>query len=461
MDLGYTEVTFTGGAQSIQLTPINGSIYEGENIEITITILDENNNPTPFSDYISMDSNSVGSFTPSDSIEFDDESFRTVEFSHNIATVGRIEITAKDTATGGAELTSNTIYIDVLDSLTPSYIELSALPSSVEADDEDFSIVRAIIYDDSVPSEVVTNYNGTIYFSTTLDGSYFDYNSVELSSDDGGKCHVNLYSNASGDTNITAEGFDGPTTIYNQEPNPKVEFYSGAIGLIISSSKSPVIANGVDYTVITVVVIDENENIVSNYSGTINMIAGEGYFEGGNALTTLVFDEEGSRSINLYSENIFEGATITAKANYIDSGFTASVFTSVSFTQSQNPAIQLLEATIAAYDGFKTVTFEVEVTNANLPLDIIDISWSDTAADLNKIEIASPTTGLDYKEIFSGSAAYPGTIIGTTINPISKTLLIGNSIFQLTFDDNMNKEKINIVLTDVNEIEYIFPEITI
>ena len=47
LDLGYTEVTFTGGAQSIQLTPKDGSIYEGESIEIAITILDEDLNQTP------------------------------------------------------------------------------------------------------------------------------------------------------------------------------------------------------------------------------------------------------------------------------------------------------------------------------------------------------------------------------------------------------------------------------
>jgi hypothetical protein len=99
----------------------------------------------------------------------------------------------------------------------------------------------------------------------------------------------------------------------------------------------------------------------------------------------------------------------------------------------------------------------VEVTNANLLLDIMEISWSDTAANLNKIEIASPTSEMSYEVIYNGSASYPGT----TINAISKTLLMGNSIFKLTFDDNMNKESINITLTDEGDSEYPLDEINI
>jgi len=38
---------------------------------------------------------------------------------------------------------------------------------------------------------------------------------------------------------------------------------------------------------------------------------------------------------------------------------------------------------------------------------------------------------------------------------------MGNSIFRLTFDSNMNKESINITLTDEGDSEYPLDEINI
>jgi hypothetical protein len=395
LDIGYTEVTFTGGAESIRLTPIYGSIYEGESIKITITILDENNNPTPYSGLITMASDNGGSFDPVDPIGFVEQSSETVNFSHNAATVESIEITA----TGGGLTSSNSIYIDVLESLTPSYIELKATPSNVKAGGSDFSIVKATIYDDSVPSEIVTNYNGIIYFNSTLDGSYFDYYSVELLSDDGGKCHVNLYSTASGDTTLTAEGTEASTaiTIQSQAPNPVVEFYSDASGLRISSSKSSVVANGVDYTRITVEIIDDSHNVVSDYIGNISLSTDEGYFEGetGPNTITLSFDNEGSKFIKLYSNSgLSKDASITAEANYvIGSGF--------------------------------------EATASDLTSMVI--SWTGNT-NLDKIEIMSPlSTGTYYPIIDTTGASSPHTeIISTTLYSEDS----GNSTIRLTFSSN-------------------------
>jgi len=447
LDLGYTEVTFTGGAESIQLTPINGSIYEGESIEITITILDENNNPTPFSGSITMASVGGGSFDPVDPDPFVEQSSGTVKFSHGTATDESIEITA----TGDGELTSNTIYIDVLDSLTPSYIELTADPNSVEADGVDYSFITATVYDDSVPAEVVTNYTTPIIFTVTGDVGYFlDEATITPSH---GQAYINLYSDSSGTATVTATSGGLVTDSIN------ITFYSSASYILLTTDSNPVAANGVDSAVITATVYDADGNIVTNYLYDITFsVSGVGDLSDENPITPTL----GIAQVNLSSNDVGT-ATVTAES-YDDSqekdlDLQPVGGIDIDFTQPQNPEIQLLEETVTPYvgSGFKIITFEVEVTNANLLLDIIEISWSDTAANLSKIEIASPTSEMSYEVIYNGSASYPGT----TINAISKTLLMGNSIFKLTFDDNMNKESINITLTDEGDLEYPLDEINI
>jgi len=454
LDLGYTEVTFTGGAESIQLTPMNGSIYEGESIEISITILDENLNQTPFTGYISITSDSGGSFDPISPIEFDNQPFRTVDFSHNVATEG-IEITA--TCDG---LTLDSIYVDVLESLTPSYIGLTADPSSVEAngDEDDYSFITATIYDDSDPAEVVTNYTTPITFSISggagyfLDGETKVYTTIDITPSNG-RAYINLYSDSSGTVTVTATSAD------LTEDSVDIVFYSSASYILLTNNSGSVVAGGEDYAVITATVCDADDNIVTNYLYDITFSvsdSGVGYLGDVNPVTPT----DGIAQINLYS-NEDGTATVTAESydesqgKYLDLQPVAGI--NVEFTLPQDPEIQLLEDTVSAYSGKTIIQFEVEVTNADLQLATMEISWTDTAANLNKIEFASPTSEMDYEGIFTGNASYPGT----TISDISKTLLMGNSIFKLTFDNNMNKEKIDIILTDINGIPYGQFEITI
>jgi len=273
---------------------------------------------------------------------------------------------------------------------------------------------------------------------------------------------VNLYSTASGNTTITADGIETSTakTIQSQAPNPVVEFYSDASGLRISKSKSSVIADGVDYTVITVAIIDESENIVSNYSGTIDLTTGVGYFEGGNASTTLVFDEEGSKSINLYSEDISESATVTAEANDTDSGFTATAFTSVSFTQPETKNITFVEGSVLSTEQYGLIRFEIEVTGADVDLTSMLISWSETKALLDKIEIMSlSSSGTYFPIINTDSASSPHTETISTIlyrseNDINN--IPDNSFILLTFigtPNIMKHETIYVTFYD-NENSY-------
>lgn len=448
LDLGYTEVTFTGGAQFIQLTPRDGSIYEGESIEITITILDENLNQTLFTGYISITSDSGGSFTPISPIEFDNVSFKKVDFYHNVANEG-IEITA--TCDG---LFPDSIYIDVLESLIPSYIEITAIPVSVEANDSHYSFITATIYDDSDPSEIVSNYTAPITFSVSGDAGYFLDGETPVYTIDltpsSGQAYINLYSSFSGTATVTVtSGGLAPVST-------NINFYSPANYILLTTNSDPVVANGEDYAVITATVYDGSApaNIVTNYLyDIIFSVSGVGYFGDESTITPT----DGIAQINLYSN--YEGtATVDASSTDLSQPLLLEADAiDIEFTQSQDPVIQLLEGTVWADQGKKIILFEVEVTNADLQLETMEISWSDTAANLNKIEIASPTSEMIYDEIFNGTAPYPDV----TIYDIPTLLLIGNSTFRLTFDNNMNNESVNIILTDENYIEYTLTEITI
>lgn len=442
LDLGYTEVTFTGGAQSIRLTSEDDFIYVGGSTMLTITILDENLNSTPYNDVVTL---TGGPFGEGTEIDFNGESFIDVSFSYNVVTEG-VEITAT-----GEGLIPDSINIAVLESLTPSYIELKAAPTTgVSADDSDCSVITATVYDDSNPSEIVTNYNGTIYFSTNLPESYFNNDFVSLSSDDGGMCYVYLYSSASGDATITAIGIDGSTTINNQEPNPVVEFYSGASGLRISSSKSPVIADGVDYTLITVEIIDVSENIVSNYSGDISLTTTIGYFEGESkpVIINLNFANEGSKSIKLYSDGIFEEANVTAEAKEEDAGFNATASTTVTFIDPETKNITYVDNSVESYSHYTIIKFDIEVTVKDVVLSRMVISWL-ANTDLDRIEIMSPKREANYDiEINTNGASSPhpedvDDFILTSEDP-------GLSTIRLTFSSNnaMKKEYIYITFYD-------------
>jgi prepilin-type N-terminal cleavage/methylation domain-containing protein len=336
LDLGYTEVTFTGGAKSIKLTPKDGSIYKGESIEITIAILDENLNQTPFTGSISITSDNGGSFNPESPIGFVNQSARTVDFSSS--NVGLVIITAS-----GTDFENDvSINLEVLESLTPSYIELSAIPSSVRAngDEDDYAFITATVYDDSDPAEVVTNYTTPITFSITGDAGYFldgetkVYNNINVTPSHG-QAYINLYSDSGGTVTVTAAS--GALTL----DSTNITFYSSASDILLTTNLSPpyqVIANGEDYAVITATIRDANGVTVTNYLYDIVFSAsGVGSFReestitptNGIAQVNLYSSEVGTATVDAYSDDLSQPSRL--EADTID----------IAFTQPQDPEIQI------------------------------------------------------------------------------------------------------------------------
>lgn len=469
LDLGYTEVTFTGGAEFIQLTPKDASIYEGGSIEITITILDENLNQTPFTGSISITSDSEGSFDPESPIGFVNQSFRTVDFSSS--NVGTVIITAS-----GTDFENDvSINLEVLESLNPSYIELSAIPSSVKAGGtkDDYSKITATVYD--AENNIVTNYSGTITFDTSLTESYLDDDNLDLFDDlfddsitltpnDEGSCFLYLYSTSAGNTTITAEPSFYPYYL-DPEGGVSVEFYSEASGLRISVSKGTVVANGVDFTEITVEIIDDSVPVpfvVSDYSGYISLTTDKGYFEGetGPGTITLTFDIEGSISINLYSDGIFGNATITAEGDVDSDGSlepSESAYTTVTFTQPAAKNIILtadpIERYGAGHGNDEYVKFYIEVIGSNISLNSMKISWDDSSSrNLIEIAIKSPDTVTNYTPVIStDNASSPYT---TNVNT---PLYMGKSAVRLKFSKSIAGKTIEVIFYDNEEPSNSYP----
>jgi len=439
LDLGYTKVTFTGGAESIQLAPNYGSIYEGESIEITITILDENLNATPFSGSITMESDGGGSFDTVDPDPFIEQSSGTVNFSYGTATVDSIEITA----TGDGGLTSNTIYIDVLDSLIPSYIELSAIPSNVQADGSDYSYITATIYDNSDPAEIVTNYTTSVNFTVPVGAGYFLDGETKVYSIDvipiNGQAYTNLYSDSGGTATVTviSGGLTGDSI--------DVTFYSSASSILLTKDTSEIVANGEEYAVITATVLDASGTTVTNYLYDIVFsVSGVGYFDGENTVTPT----DGIAQINLYS--ISEGiATVDAYSEDLTQSTTLFADEiEVTCNPPETKNITFVEGSVVSVDHYKIVRFEINVTGANIDLTRMDISWTGST-DLDKIEIMSPSSSGTYeptKETSGVSSPYTYENINTTLFYAEP----GLSTIRLTFSANnaMKKQYINITFYD-------------
>jgi len=428
LDLGYAEVTFTGGAQSIKLTPKYGSIYEGENIEITITILDKNSNPTPFTGEIIMASNNGGSFSP-ESITFSNQSSETVNFSHNAATVESIEITA----TGDGLTSSNSIYIDVLESLTPLYIELLAIPSSVEANGKGISTITATVYDDSDPAEVVTNYTTAITFSISGGAGYFLDGTTKFYIIDvtpsGGQASVYLYSDSSGTTTVTVNSVGLPPKTID------ITFYSPASYILLTTNSNPVEANGEAYAVITATVYDSSTpaNIVTNYLNNITFsVSGVGYLGDENPITptngiaqvNLYSNKVGTATVDAFSEDLSQPLRLEAAA--IDIAFTPPVAKNLILTGDP----------IEKYNdgGYAYVKFYIEVTGSDFILGSMKMTWgSQGDRSLNEIAIKSPDTATDYTPVISTNNA-----LSPYTTNVSTTLYKGKSAIRLKFAKSLN-----------------------
>ena len=439
LDMGYTEVTFTGEPESILVSSEKNSIYPGEETTITVTIVDINNTPVGFDEIVTLN-------VPSDYGIFDDnsnsidlnftgESSLTSIFKASLTSpLGNVTISAI-----GGGLTGST-NIEILNPLVPHHIGLFAFPSSVDVfGGETFTTITATIYDDN--NEKVTNYDKIITFIAKDDdgivfGTFSEYNIIP----DGGEATVELSSSSIGVATITVSSPDNLPLV--PDGGITVVFYGSADHIVLSANPLSVQANGIDSSIIKAKVVDESGNIVTNYNSvkTITFIAkDDSGSDFGNFSENNIIPDEGVATVELSSDKIGT-AIINANSSdgLIDDGTVFIDFTGLITTE-------LALGEVIYWDDYY-ISFGITITGSSLNLYEMQIVWNNDDATLDEIKISSPYPG-DESELTIDTT---GTYSTCTTSDIDKTLVIGESNIRLIFSGSIMANK-NITVTFIND----------
>lgn len=443
LDMGYTEITFTGPPASILVTPEKNSIYPSEDINITVTIVDVNNVPVSFTGEVDLSASPVyGSFND-DSLSFTDQSSldTTVFTAYSDAPPGE---TLTLQAISGSMLGSTEI--SILSTLNPYYLRLFAFPSSVYLSEESSRTVTATVYDDS-GNEIVTTYNTAINFITT----FGNLSSISIIPVDG-KAEVVLNSSSPGTATITASS---DSLILTPEGGIEISFYDDADHIFLSADPYEIEADGNETSIITATVCDAYGNIVANYGDdpdnpkTITLFLteeSEGIFI--NGLRTVVLGEfdEGMVTTSLSSTETGT-ATITALSSdgLVDNGFDPYIVLT-----GDIPSVLTL-GDITNWDDY-FISFDFTVTGAPIYLDEIKIEWDNSAAPLDQIVIKSPDTE-EGMTIYTETTDSP-----STLTEVGKILIKDvTSNIGLSFRNGVSKMKqknIIVTFTEADDTTY-------
>ena len=439
LDIGYIEITFTGEPASILITPEKDSIYPGEDINITVTIVDVNNVQVGYNGNVNLTAlPPYGSFND-DPLSFTGQSsLDTTVFTANSDAPAGETITIQ--ASSG--VLSGSTEITILSLLTPKYLKLFADPFGVDLDEgESSKTVTAKVYDES-GNEIVTTYNTPITFISKdkngeIFGSFPSSNPETLSPIEG-EAEVELTSDVPGTAIITA--FSGDL-ILTPEEGVEVVFYEIAHHIELSADPSSIEVGGNETSIITATVCDEGRNRVANYVGSITFTTTKGGFPENDDLQTITVNDfdEGETWVQLSSNEIGTAEVTTVSDGLYDNGPAVITITGDILSILTLGEVMNLDDYI--------IIFDITVTGAPIYLDEIKIEWDNSAAPLDEIIIKSPDTedGLYIPTVTSDS---PSTLTG-----VGKTLIKdATSNIGLVFTNGVSKMKQkNIIVTFTEE----------
>ena len=435
LDMGYTEIVFGEEGYAIQLSADDLLILAGENTNIKITILDEGENPTPYTGTITLTGGPYGGGTE---VSFNNSASENINFSY--PTAGNITIDAS----GGSLVGSPSIIIEVIVAKIPSYIKIFC-------DEDELYIgesaqIFARIYDDN--DDIVTNYNGDVQFSITSEIGYLEDNSlIETLLAVNGITHtldVNSYSH--GPVTITADSTtsDG---IPLMQGNINIDFYSLPDHMEITKIPitSSVPANGSSVAEINVTVYGIEGEVTEIYDYAIHFSTN---LDGSSLSNETVYPDNGVASTSLSSTSVGT-ATITA-SNSSQSPYTlANVKTDVEFVLSEATKLERVEESgyeVGSAAGETIIDFYVEVTGSPLELNSMEVSgWK--SGILNYIGIKSPWDNDYYDPEITGLSESP-PYIATGEDIDNTSFLIGKTKIRLLFSESQKNEKINVIFTD-------------
>ena len=426
------DVRFLGAPVSILITANPNPIYvdDDDGSTITVSLLDINGfctNPTEditlVNFILSPDTN--GLLSPS-SLSFTANEYEgiplTTIFSGQTST-DPVTITTENEE----GLTEDSVTISILSALVPDHIELTASSQNVVAGGS--STITATIYDGG---RIVTNYNGTVTFETTL--GTFSNDTVGVNN---GKATTVLTSDFPGNAIIKII-YPAPTVLpFNPSDGLVIGFYGGADHIELKASPQNVVTGG--SSIITATVCDSNYIHVSDYEGTIIFTI---VFEGlsydssvdttnGIAFTVLSFDDEGTAIVTAV-DSLNELTVGNVEVGfYVETDLT--LVTDSAYYDSEN----------------LIVGFIVNVVGENITVDQMKVSWVGS----------SPSQRFE-KIVINGEEVYIGNDKSDAIIEINDiTLSPGEYTIKLTFIQDMTEKNITVVFypyyTGMYEVNFI------
>jgi len=392
LDIGYTEITFTGEPDSILVTPEKKSIYPGEDITVTVTIMDENNVSVEYDGVVNLSVDpDYGSFNPN-SLDFGSTSLLELESTFT-ADIDATEGETISIQANAGDLSGST-NITILSLLTPKYLDIFAYPFSVDLfEGETSTTVTAKVYDIS-GKEIVTTYNTniTFYAKVVVEGVEVDFGGTfsnnNITPTDGEAEVLLLSLSEAGTVNITASSGD---LVLRPEGGVEVIFYQSADHIELSADPSSIEADGRDTSIITATVCDADGNRVANYGQdgdkSITFTTNIGGFPENSDLATITseFFDEGQVSVEVSSTDSETDATITALSSDELTG-------SVSIELTGDIPTVLTLGDITNWNDF-LISFDITVSGSPLYLKEIYIEWDNKQAVLDEIIIESPFPG--------------------------------------------------------------------
>jgi prepilin-type N-terminal cleavage/methylation domain-containing protein len=472
LDMGYTEVTFTGEATSILVSTKKKSIYPNEETTITVTIIDKNNTPVSFgtssdSKFINLTGSpkGYGTFDIS-SLEFKGDSFKTCVFKAYTKEVidglilpQEITITAIDSL---SNLKSGSINIKILSSLVAHHIDVTFDPSIIELDNPSIepskitAIMKSeegdIVYGNFI-TFVITSGPGSFSLDestseTTLTGGMATATLYPFEVTSTGKAYIEIYSNDL-ESNV-----DGPPGNPGNPIEIEVLFHqeSAPHHINLVADPSYIFVGGQTCT-LEAKVVDESNVTYSDYNGRVRFTI-TGDTSSVNYGTLEIDALNGIAILNLNSTDNAGTIYITAKTLDLISEYNYdSEVTSFLTTVNINAiSIELVDNSIYYYDNNKIIKFNINIEGPEIILNDMKVEWGSSPSKLKKIEIKSPSTDDSYDPIIDvGNVSSPYTKVNINTN-----LLPGESTIRLTFSKDMLN--ISVTLTFYTDHgEYIVP----
>jgi len=439
-------IVTTGDATSISVSLDHDLIYtdDTDGATVTVEIQDINGNPVEYGEDISL-TISGGTGTFEDNPVGPASAYST--FFHPTSS-GLIIITAS-----GVGLTAGSATIEVRAPLIADTISLSAIPKNILAGGFTNSIITATIKDGST---VISNYSNDVTFEIVTDTSDSQnasllYDSINYGTGpldvpggdvDNGEAVV--YLSPSDDVGIctikvSTYNLGDPIPIEN---TVEVGFYSSEDHIELSAVPSRMLVEG-DNCTVTAIVKDENGITVDTYNEDITFTILVGWPKivkfaatGTSSLTTTMVN--GEITVDLIPQK--EAGTVTLKA----SSFTGMTdITGYLNIPVDTTLINLVEDS-PAYSSTGTeniVTFNIDVQGAEIILEEMKVSWSESIASeiLNKIDIGGTVV------YSNGDGVVSGTVVDIGYTNLPTGISIINLHFNVGEDIDMSGKTFNII----------------